>query len=158
MAALYEMTLQAQALYELLQNEEIDEQIFNDTLEAMGTEEKVESYCKTIKQLQHDSEMFKTEIARLTKRMITADNSIKRMKSALLSFMQVTGQTKAKAGTFAVAVSNTQAVNITDENAIPAEYISLIPKIEKAKIREQLKADIKVPGAELVTNTGVRIR
>lgn len=158
MATLYEMTLQAQALYELLQNEEIDNQTFNDTLEAIGADEKIESYCKIIKQLHDDIEMFTSEISRLTKRKRTADNSIKRMKNALLIFMQATGQTKAKAGTFAVAVSGTQVVNITDEKAIPAEYISLIPKIEKAKIREQLKADIKVPGAELVTNTGVRIR
>lgn len=48
MATLFEMTQQANTLYELLQNEEIDEQIFNDTLEAMGTEEKIESYCQII--------------------------------------------------------------------------------------------------------------
>ena len=49
MATLYELTNQANALYELLQGEEIDEQTFNDTLEAMGAGEKIESYCKIIK-------------------------------------------------------------------------------------------------------------
>ncbi len=39
MAALYEMTAQASSLYELLQNEEIDEDVFRDTLEAMGAAE-----------------------------------------------------------------------------------------------------------------------
>lgn len=158
MATLFEMTQQANTLYELLQNEEIDEQIFNDTLEAMGTEEKIESYCKIIKQLQNDSEMFKSEIARLTERKRTADNSIERMKSALLAYMQASGQAKIKAGIFAVATSNSQAVNITDENLIPADFVSLTPKIEKAKIKEQLKAGLEIPGAELITNTGVRIR
>lgn len=38
---LYELTAQASELYELLQNEEIDEQTFTDTLEAIGTEEKL---------------------------------------------------------------------------------------------------------------------
>lgn len=158
MGTLYELTMQANTLYELLQNEEIDEQVFNDTLSAMGTEEKVESYCKIIKQLQSDIEMFKTEIARLTERKRITDSSIERMKNALLSYMQAIGQSKIKAGTFAVATSNTQAVNITDENLIPADFVSLTPKIEKAKIKEQLKVGVEIPGAELITNTGVRIR
>ena len=66
MATIYELTEQANALYNLLQAEEIDEQTYNDTLEAMGAGEKVESYCKVIKQLQSDAEMYKTEIDRLT--------------------------------------------------------------------------------------------
>lgn len=158
MATLYELTQQANILYELLQNEEIDEQTFNDTLAAIGVEEKAESYCKIIKQLQYDSEMFKGEIARLTERKRTVENSLERMKNALLNFMQASGQAKLKAGTYSVSISSTQAVNITDENLIPTDFISLTPKIEKAKIKEQLKAGVEISGVELITNTGVRIR
>lgn len=158
MASLYELTQQANELYGLLQTEDIDEQTFNDTLEAMGTEDKVQNYCRIITQLQADSDMFAAEIKRLTERKKTADNSADRMKKALLAYMQASGQAKTKAGTFAVAVSNSQAVNILDESAIPTDFITLEPKIEKAKIKEQLKQGLEVPGAELVTNTGVRIR
>lgn len=159
MATLYELTTQASMLYEMLQNEVIDEQIFNDTLEAMGAGEKVESYCKVIKQFQSDAEMFKTEIDRLTARKKTAENAVERMKAALLLFMQQTGKDKVKAGSFAVSTATTQAVNITDENAIPCIYlVEQPPKIDKAGIKKALKDGEQINGAELINNTGVRIR
>lgn len=159
MASLYELTTQATALYEMLQAEEIDEQTFNDTLEAMGTAEKVESYCKVIKQLQSDVEMFKKEIERLADRKKTAENGVDRMKNALLAFLQLSGQDKVKAGSFAVSTATTQAVQITDEKAIPCIYlVEQPPKIDKIGIKNALKAGEEISGAELINNTGVRIR
>lgn len=159
MATLYELTEQAATLYELLQSEEIDEQTFNDTLEAMGAADKVESYCKIIKQFQSDVDMFKGEIDRLTARKKTAENAVERMKSALLAFLQYTGQDKVKAGSFAVSTAKTQAVYITDEAAIPCKYlVEQPPKIDKASIKNDLKAGEEINGAALVVNTGVRIR
>lgn len=159
MGTLYELTTQATALYELLQAEEIDEQTFNDTLEAMGAADKVESYCKVIKQLQSDVEMFKGEIDRLTARKKTTENGIDRMKAALLAFLHLSGQDKVKAGTFSVSKATTQAVNITDESAIPCIYlVEQPPKIDKNGIKAALKAGEEISGAELINNTGVRIR
>lgn len=159
MATIYEMTEAAAALYEMLQAEEIDEQTLNDTLEAMGAAEKVESYCKIIKQLQSDIEMYKGEIDRLTARKKSAENGVDWMKSALLGFMQASGQDKVKAGSFAVTTATTQAVEITDESAIPCIYlVEQPPKIDKISIKNALKAGEKISGAELVNNTGVRIR
>ena len=135
---LYELTEQAACLYELLQLNEIDEQAFNDTLEAMGAGEKAENYCKIIKQFQSDIEMYKNEIDRLSARKKAAENAVDRMKSMLLLFMQQTGQDKLKAGTFAVSTATTQAVNITDENAVPRIYlVEQPPKIDKAGIKKR---------------------
>lgn len=159
MATLYEMTAQATALYEMLQNEVIDEQTFADTLEALEADLKVENYCKVIKQFQADVEMFKTEIDRLTARKKTAENAVERMKGALLMFMTASGQNKVKAGSFAVTTATTQAVQITDESAIPCKYlVEQPPKVDKMSIKDALKAGEEVAGAALVTNTGVRIR
>ena len=159
MATLYEMTQQATALYEMLQAEEIDEQTFNDTLEALGTGEKVESYCKVIKQLQSDVDMFKSEIDRLTARKKTTENGIDRMKNALLAFLKFSGQDKVKAGSFAVSTATTQAVQITDEKAIPCAFlVEQPPKIDKIGIKNALKAGEEISGAELINNVGVRIR
>lgn len=159
MGTLYEMTAQANALYELLQADEIDEQAFNDTLEAMGVTEKVESYCKIIKQFQSEAEMFNNEIDRLNARKKTACNAVERMKNALLTFLQQSGQDKMKAGLFAVSTSTTQAVQITNEKAIPCIYlVEQPPKIDKIGIKNALKAGEEVSGAELINNLGVRIR
>ena len=159
MATLYEMTAQASQLYELLQADEIDEQIFADTLEAMGTAEKIESYCQIIKQLQADADMFKGEIDRMNARKKSAENGADRMKAALLAFLQQSGQDKVKAGSFAVSTATTQAVSITDESKLPPEYLIAQPaKVDKAGIKKALKDGATIAGAELINNTGVRIR
>ena len=159
MSTLYEMTQQATELYEMLQAEEIDEQTFSDTLEAMGAGEKIEGYCQVIKQLQADADMFKAEAERIAARKKTAENSIERMKTALLTYLQQTGQAKVKAGTFSVSLAQTKKVNITDETKLPPEYLIEQPaKIDKAGIKKALQEGAEINGAELVLNDGVRIR
>lgn len=159
MATIFELSEQARQLYELLQSEEIDEQTFTDTLEAMGTAEKVESYCQIIKQLQTDADNFKSEIDRLTARKKSAEAGADRMKNALLFYMTSSGQDKVKAGTFSVSTAKTQAVNIIDESKLPAEFlIAQPPKVDKAGIKNAIKSGQLIDGAEIVENVGVRIR
>ena len=159
MATLYELSAQANQLYELLQAGDIDEQVFADTLEGMGTEEKIKDYCEVIANLTADADNFKAEIDRMTSRKRALDNNVKRMKLALLNFLQSSGQKKAKGGTFTVAISKSQAVNILDETAIPETYlVAQPPKIDKVGIKKAIKDGEDVPGAVIVTNEGVRIR
>lgn len=159
MATLYEMTTQANNLYELLQAEEIDEQTFLDTLEAMGTDEKVEGYCQVIKELQADVDKFKVESDRLAARTKTAKNGIERMKSSLLDFLNATGQNKVKAGTFTVAIGTSEQTHIIDETVIPATFKTPQPdKIDKTAIKKAIKEGGVVPGAEIIINESIRIR
>lgn len=159
MATLYEMTENAKILYELLQAEEIDEQTIADTLEAMGIDEKLESYGKIIRQMQADADMFKAELDRLSVKKKSADNAVERMKKAVKDFMEASGQEKAKAGAFSFYLAATQAVNITDEKRIPADYLIPQPdKIDRNSIKKALKDGVEIAGAELVTNVGVRMR
>ena len=85
---LYEMTEQAQALKSLLESEEIDEQAFADTLEAIGADEKVDSYCRIIKSIEGDNALIDAEIARLTALKQRNGKSIDRMKEALDRFFR----------------------------------------------------------------------
>ena len=156
---LYEMTVSAKQLYDLMISGEIDEQTFNDTLEAMGTEEKLESYCKVIRQLEADAEMLKAEKERIEKKKKTVDASIDRMKKAVMEFMKAQGTTKSSAGTFTVALSTSKAVNILDESKVPKKYFTKQePKINKDAIRKELLCGMKIKGCELQTNEGVRIK
>jgi hypothetical protein len=159
MATLYEMTTQASELYELLQNEEIDEQTFIDTLEAIGTEDKIEGYCQVLQELQADFDKFKAESDRLAARMKTAKNGIDRMKNSLLSFLNASGQSKVKAGTFTVSIGKSKQTKILDENLIPMEYKIPQPyKIDKTSIKAAIESGTIVQGAEIVINESVRIR
>ena len=156
---LYEMTNNAVMLYELLQNEEIDEQTFKDTLSAMGTEEKLEGYCKVIRQLEADVEMLKNEKDRIDSKKKVAENSIARMKKTVIEFMKATGESKGNAGTFTVRLSESKATSITDESKIPARFlIEQAPKIDKTAIRKELLAGAEIPGCELQVNEGVQIK
>ena len=156
---LYEMTVAANELYELLTSGEIDEQTFTDTLEAMGTEEKLESYCKVIRQLEADAEMFKAEKERMANKQKTVENSVERMKKAVIEFMKAQGTDKTSAGTFTVALSTSKAVNIVDESKIPARFlVEQAPKIDKSAIRKELMAGEEITGCELQINEGVRIK
>lgn len=159
MATLYELTAQARVLYELLQAEEIDEQTYRDTLEAMGTGEKVESYCQVIKQLSADSVMFNDELNRLKARKKSADNGVERMRGALLTFLKESGNNEVKAGTFTVSTAKTQVAKVIDEKKIPPEYlIPQPPMVDKMALKKALKEGAEIEGAELITNEGVRIR
>ena len=159
MATLFEMTQQAHDLYELLQGEIIDEQTFKDTLEAIGTEDKIEGYCQVIKNLQADLDMFKAEADRIADRMKPIKNNIDRMKESLLAFLKASGQDKVKAGTFAVSIGTSKAINILDEALIPTEYKTPQPdKIDKTAIKKAIESGLTVAGAEIIVNEGVRIR
>ena len=156
---LYEMTNAANALYEMLSNNEIDAQTITDTLEAMGAEEKLESYCKVIRQLEADAEALKVEKARIADKQKTVENSIARMKLAVQEFLKAKGVQKDNAGIFKVALSSSKSVEITDPSAIPTEYIKPAKiEFDKAAIRKVLMGDIAVPGAELKINEGVQIK
>lgn len=156
---LYEMTGAAAELYELLQNGDIDEQVYADTLEAIGAEEKLESYCKIWTQLETDAANYAEEIRRMTERKKTLENNIERMKEAVGTFLRATGQDKAKAGTFTVSFGKSKAVNVYDETKIPERFLKpQPPKIDKIAIKDAINAGEIVEGAEIVVNEGVRKR
>lgn len=156
---LYEMTTNAHSLYELLTEGEIDEQTFNDTLEAMGVDEKLESYCKVIRQLESDAEQLKSEKERIASKEKTVSNSITRMKTAIADFLHAQGSTKSNAGIFSVSLVQSKAVSVYDESKIPQEFwLPQAPKLDKKSIRELLLKAEHVEGCELQINEGVRIK
>ena len=156
---LYEMTEQATALYELLQNDEIDEQAVADTLEAIGADDKLETYCKLIRQYEADKEAVKSEIDRLKAKKEAAENAVERLKNGIIEFMAATDITKADIGLFKLSVTESKAVDIIDESKIPQKFkIPQPDKIDKAGIREILKNGGSVEGTQLKINKGVRIK
>lgn len=155
---LYEMSLAAQALLEMLMNDEIDEQTFNDTVEGMGAIEKVEGYCQVISRLNAEADMFKSEIDRLTKRKKTLDNNATWLKNQLYNFYVSNGSQKIKAGTFTVSVRKSEYVDIPDESKIPKKYCTVKISPDKTAIKNALKQGVKVKGASISARESVQIR
>ena len=135
-------------LYEMLQADEIDEQAYNDTMEGIGADEKLEDYIYVIKQYEADNVAIKTEIDRLKANKEKNDKAIERMKKAVVDFMNATGQKKANAGTFKLSLRKSESTVITDETKIPSEYlVPQPPKVDKTAIKKAIKLGIKVDGA-----------
>ena len=156
---LYEMTKSANELYNLLCSDEIDEQMFVDTLEAMGTGEKIESCCKVIKELEADADKLKKEIDRLIAKKKVAENGVTRIKESIVAFLKATGKTKDQTELFKVSISTSKSVEIIDESKIPAEYIKPAKvEFDKAAMRKVLMADGQIDGATLKEKEGLTIK
>jgi hypothetical protein len=159
MASLYELSKEGAQLYSLLESGEIDEQTFKDSLEAIGADEKFDTYCGILAQLKADTAMYKAEEERLSRKRESAENSIKRMKSALCEFMDATGRNKVKTALWTATISPTSSVKITDEEKVPSIFRTPQPdKIDKQEIARALKAGTDVPGTVLEIGTKITIR
>lgn len=156
---LYELTQDVLALQSLLEEGEIDEQVFLDSVESMGVDVKIENICKMMKNLEAKAAAYKEEIDRMNARKKTLENGVQRLKDSLLLHMTAVNAKKVEAGLFTVSVGTSKSVGIWDETMLPEEYLIPQPaKVQKTEIAKALKNGVEVPGAELLENTYVTIR
>lgn len=159
MATLYELADAERQLLEMLENEVIDEQAVNDTIEGLDIGGKLESYCMVIRQLEADHAAYKAEADLFTLKAKRAENGVKRLKSGILNYLLSTNKSKAEAGLFKVSTRESKAVKIIDDSKIPADYlIAQPPKIDKAGIKKAITNGETVTGAEIQLNKSVTIK
>ena len=145
---LYEINGQVMQLTEMLENGEIDETVYNDTVESLGGQIAIEDVIKSIRNKQAEIEALKAESDRLTEKRRNCENAVEGLKNVLLTYLKVTNQKKVKTELFSVSKGTSKSVTITDDSKIPVEYlIQQVPKIDKKAILAQLKAGEAVSGA-----------
>ena len=157
---LYHLTMEAQQLYELLQQEEIDEQTYKDTLEAIGADKMLEECCKMYRQFLADETAYKAEKEYFETKKSAATIAKERLKKSIIMYMQAAGQNKATAGDFKLSVRPTERINIIDEQLIPQKYITTkeAKDISKSAIKDAIKKGETVPGAEIITGTSLTVK
>lgn len=157
---LYEMTDAARNLKALLEADEIDEQTFSDTIEAIGADEKIDAYCQIIREYEAEVTARKSEIERLRTANDRAEKAIDRMKSALDGFMTASGQSKAKTALFSVSYRSAKSVRITDESRIPERFLTVKTTTapNKAEIKRFISDGGTVEGAEIVERRSIQIK
>ena len=155
---LYELSV----AFQEVQNMDLDPEVMKDTLDSIGGtfENKAENMAKLVRNLEADVTAYKEEEERLKTKRQAAENKLKWLKTYLEDCMKLTGKTKFKSGMFNFSIQkNPASVNITDEKAIPEEFLIQQPsKVDKTSLKEILKRGIEVPGAELKQTEGLRIR
>ena len=142
---LYELSEEYVALKEMLSDENVDEELINDTLDAVGgeIEVKADNYAKIINDFKGDVEKFKVEENRLKSKRQTLEKSIDRLKNNLQDTMVKTGKTKFKTDLFSFNIQKnggSAPVIVDVETAeLPDELVIIEEKPNLKAISELLK-------------------
>lgn len=143
-------------LQDMMQDEEFDTEILADTIEAVQGEyeDKIETYCKIIKNLEADIPAITAECERLARKQKTIENRIKALKDRMMQSMYDTGMRKVKGNLFTVSIQKNggkQPVIIDTDRVedIPAELtvVKVTPSV--TEIRKWLEAGNTAPWAHL---------
>lgn len=161
MATLYEITGQFLKLLDMA--EELDEEVFRDTLEGIEgeLEIKADGYAKVIAELENREEGLDREIKRLTDRKKAIGTNIARIKGNLEAAMFATGKKKFKTDLFSFGIQKNPPRLVLDKGIedIPMDYyIFQDPVADKEKIKEGLKDGEKFDFAHLEQTEGLRIK
>ena len=123
----------------------------------MQRERKIENVALWVKNLKALTSAIKAEKDALAEREAIHKAKIESLSKWLLGALD-----GAKFETPKVSISfrNSEAVEITDESAIPTEYIreKVQTAPDKAAIKEALKSNFQIPGAMLVQNKNIQIK
>lgn len=165
MATLYELTADYMRLLDMAEDPDCDLDVFKDTLEGLDyeIEDKADGYAKVIQELLNRVSFLDSEIDRLTDRKRCINENIDAMKRSLENAMNITGKRKFKTDLFSFNIQKNPAAVVMDEQYIeniPEEYlIEQEPKINRAKIKEDIKAGKNLDGiAHLEQGESIRIK
>lgn len=123
----------------------------------MERERKVENVALWVKNLKADLSALEAERKAFQERERSCKGKIESLSKWLTEALN---GTKFQTPKVAISFRNSEAVEITDESKLPAEYVR--EKIERAPdkvaIKEALKSNFQIPGAALVTNKNIQIK
>lgn len=159
--SLYRISQEQQALNELLF--EAEGELTPELEEALAINEanltvKAENYAASMAMFNASVEAAKTERKRLDAYIKRAENAQERMKSALSTALETFGIDKLEVGTYRISFRKSEGVVITDEVAIPDNYVIVETKINKAQLKADLKNGLAISGAHLETRKNIQIR
>lgn len=165
MPSIYDIKAEFLTLWAILEDELTDDETLAGAFETATDDlkEKLESCCKYITNEKAVIQGLKDEEARLKAKRQAKENAVERLKALMLDAMIAAGEKKLPCGTFTVAVQANPEKVVMDEQYIenvPAEYLKIPePEIDRAKIKEDLKAGKNLEGiAHLERTDGLRIR
>lgn len=166
---LYELTQEQQYLYDLLANgEAIDmetgeiDPVVEEQLKINNEQidEKIKAWGIVCKQLQADAKMLKDEEEAISIRRKRAERHAELVKNRLENQMILLGKLQFKDTKVDISFRKSKKVEITNEELLPEEYLSVKTTITPAKtlIMSALKEGKEVQGATLVETQNIQIK
>lgn len=144
MASLYDIEGRALELMSMADDEDIDEQVYKDTLESIEGEYdvKIETYCKIIKNLEGDMNAVGDEIKRLQGKKKHIENNIKRMKQTIFESLKLMNKKSAGGDVLKASIRKNGGVLPlvldVEEDAIPFEFQKVTVEPNNEAIRDAL--------------------
>lgn len=152
MSNLYQLTNDYETVLNMLYDEDTDEQMILDTLEAIEgeIEDKADNYAKIIKELEAKQNARKEEAKRLTDSAKVFENRVKTLKSNLFNAMKETGKTKFATNLFSFNIAkNGGKQTLTIDGEVPEEYTKTVIENDTDKIRSDLETGKELTFAHL---------
>ena len=152
MSNLYQLTNNYETVLNMLYDEDADEQMILDTLEAIEgeIEDKADNYAKIIKELEAKQNARKEEAKRLTESAKVLENRVKALKSNLFNSMKASGKTKFATDLFSFNIAkNGGKQTLTIDGEVPEEYTKAVIENDTDKIRQALENGEKLTFAHL---------
>ena len=152
---LYELDIEFQELLELAEDEDLDPEVLNDTIEAMAGEweHKLDAYGIVRNELSMDIAKIDMEVKRLTEKKKRINGNITRINEAIMASMKLhdTRKVEGEHFTWQIQKNGGKAPLIIDERVpvvdLPEEYQLWDVKVNKESIREDLEAGKWLPYA-----------
>lgn len=144
MATLYDITGRMLDLLAIADDEDIEPEVFKDTLESIEGEydDKIEAYCKAIKNLEADMKAFDEESKRLKAKKEKLEKNIDRMKKTVFESLKLMNKTNAGGKVLKATIQKNGGVLplIVDAepNDVPFEFQKVTIETDNAAIREAL--------------------
>lgn len=155
MSTLYDIQGEYLRLYDLMTSEEeTDEEAIKDTLESLNFDlaNKSFGYVNIIKQLDMEAEECDKAIEFFKRKKDSRQNSVKRLKDALLKAMDIANLKELKAGSYTLKIANNGGkapLTIPDESLVPERFMKIKYEPDKELIRKTIEDGTELPFAEI---------
>ena len=163
--ALYTIADQYLIDMQKLQEMEIDEQTFADTLEGLSGELEIKAMnvAMFIRNLEASADAIKAAEKQMADRRKSIESKATRLREYLLDNMIRTNITKIDCPHFVLSVrKNPPAVDVFNQEMIPDDYFDIpeppAPTLNKNRLKDDLKAGIEIDGARLTAGQSLSIK
>jgi hypothetical protein len=135
--------------------------LMSEYLDELGSQEqdKIDAFAQFVRMESARADALKAEANRLAARAKTAQNRLDFLRMRYLQAMQVAGLQKVRGQVYSMSVRTTDVVQITDEQALPQEYVTqkITTAPDKVALKDALKSGAVVPGAQLAKSYSLRV-
>jgi hypothetical protein len=167
MATLWQLTQEELSFIAMMEENggEVNDEIIEElAIRRDNFQHKAEAYAKFILKLESEAEQAAAEIKRIQALKKAKENTVARLRESLLAALMVFTEEDAKGirryetPLAKLSTRKSQAVDVLDEQLIPADFWVIKKEVSKSTISQAIKDGAEVPGAQMKDNISLSIR